>query len=256
MLQKHSNCLKWFTFDLLAQYSELIHRVFSRKSGVSSAPFDSLNLAEHVGDDPAAVASNLDLVVKQLNLKKLVCAQQVHGAHLELVSANSPALIPNCDGLITSQPNVGMMIKHADCQATIFYDPTRRLVAVIHAGWRGLVKNIYAITVERMRQLGSCPQDILVAIGPSLGPEHAEFTHYQEEFPPNFWNFQKRPNHFDLWAIARWQLLQVGIQPTHIDIASLCSFSHPEDFYSYRREAKTGRNATIVALKESETLLP
>src|SRR5690606_29333339 len=105
------------------------------------------------------------------------------------------------DGMMTAQEGTGLLIRHADCQAAIFYDPKRRVIANIHCGWRGSVQNIYQKTVTQMEErYGTRARDLFVCIGPSLGPYHAEFIHYKEEIPPSFWAFQVRPNHFDFWA--------------------------------------------------------
>lgn len=150
---------------------------------------------------------------------------------------------------MTDEKNVGLMIKHADCQAAIFYDPLHHAVANVHCGWRGNVKNIYREIVEAMGQrYGSRPQDLLVGISPSLGPQASEFRNYIKELPKSFWEFQIKPLYFDLWEISKQQLMGCGILSHHIEIAKICTFSTPEDCFSYRREKRSGRHATIVAL--------
>ena len=141
------------------------------------------------------------------------------------------------------------MIKHADCQAAIFYDPVHHAVSCVHAGWRGNVQNIYAHAIAFMAgKFHSQPADILVCISPSLGPHFSEFKNYKTEFPESFWPFQIRPNYFNLWEISRTQLQECGILPHHIEIASICTYANEQDFFSYRRDKVTGRNATVVAL--------
>ena len=141
------------------------------------------------------------------------------------------------------------MIKHADCQAAIFYDPVHKALANVHCGWRGNVKNIYRVAVQKMKfTFGTNPKDLLVGISPSLGPDHSEFIHYQTEWPEEFWRFQVRPNYLDLWAIARDQLEQCGLLPHHIEVAGICTFANPQDFFSHRRDKITGRHATVAML--------
>src|SRR5262249_11397000 len=95
---------------------------------------------------------------------------------------------------------------------------------------------------------GSRPEDLLVGISPSLGPHSAEFKNYRTEFPQELWGFQVRPEYFDLWALARHQCEECGILPQHIEIAEICTYANPEDYFSYRRDGVTGRNATVAAL--------
>jgi hypothetical protein len=152
---------------------------------------------------------------------------------------------------VTNERDVGLFIKHADCQAVIFYDPIEKALGCIHAGWRGNVKNIYGQAVGKMRHIyGSKPENLLVGISPSLGPCCGEFIHYEKEIPREFWIFQVRPFYFDLWEMARFQLLKAGILPHHIEIAPLCTSCNTADFYSYRKEKTTGNNATIVCLEK------
>ena len=143
------------------------------------------------------------------------------------------------------------MMKHADCQAAIFYDPVHHALANVHSGWRGNVKNIYQTTILKMASVfGTKPQDLLVGISPSLGPQHAEFKNYKVEFPEHFWSFQVCPEYFDLWAIARHQLEEAGVLPYHIEIAGICTYANKEDCYSYRRDKVTGRHATLAMLRD------
>ena len=143
------------------------------------------------------------------------------------------------------------MIKHADCQAAIFYDPEHRAIANVHCGWRGNVQNIYRETVREMRRhFASRPENILVAISPSLGPEKAEFINFKKELPEAFLPYQVKPTYFDLWAISRMQLESEGILSHHIQIASICTYSHPEDYFSFRRDNRvTGNHGTVAVLR-------
>jgi YfiH family protein len=152
------------------------------------------------------------------------------------------------DALITLCPGVGLMINHADCQAAIIYDPIHHAIANVHSGWRGSIQDIYAETIQMMQHIyHSKPQDLLVGISPSLGPDDAQFVKYREELPETFWEFQKTLYYFDFWAISTMQLTRCGVLPHHIEVAGISTYSHPEDYFSYRRGA-AGRHGTIVAL--------
>jgi len=248
MIRKSKNGIEWLEFEKLSPIPGLVHGVFSRKGGVSPSPYTFLNAGGGSGDEPLNVEKNRLLIQQTLELPHLANGHQVHGDHL--IHVKSPHLIncAECDALFTEEKGIGLMIKHADCQAAIFYDKNLRTLANVHSGWRGNVQNIYGKTVRFMQEKGSSPQDIIVCISPSLGPMASEFKHYEKEFPESFWPYQVKPFYFDLWEISKNQLLQAGILEENIEIAQICTYETPSDFFSYRREKTTGRNATIAAL--------
>jgi YfiH family protein len=250
MIRKKQGEIEWLEFELLAEIPNLTHGVLLRHGGVSEGPYHSLNLGGGSGDCPERVAENRRRIFEAFNVEKWIGGKQVHGNDVAWVE-HPHQDVGECDALITQRPDIGLMIKHADCQAAILYDPEHHAVANVHSGWRGNVKNIYMATVEKMKNaFGTKPENLLVGITPSLGPECAEFIHYKVELPEEFWAFQLRPDYFDLWAIARSQLEGAGVLPHHIEVAGICTYSNEHDFFSCRRQKKIhGRNGTIVILK-------
>lgn len=248
MLRKKRGSVEWLEFELFQEFPNVKHAVFTRHGGVSEGPFTSLNAGGGTGDDENKIDLNRAKIRKLLGCKTLVSGKQVHG-----IQVNLAPLEPGneeCDGLITQTPGAGLFIKHADCQAVIFYDPVEKALGLIHAGWRGNVQNIYGEALGKMsKAFGSKPENIFVGVSPSLGPCCGQFIHYEKEIPRPFWSFQIRPQYFDLWEMARSQLLQAGILPHHLEIAPICTFCTPADFYSYRRDKPTGRNATVACLQ-------
>ncbi len=250
MRRKKKNGVEWLEFELLSGIPDLVHGVIVRHRGISGDYCSSLNISGNTGDQWKNIQENRKRVLDALDIVEVVFSHQVHSDRVVHIKTRNPLDVGEADGLMTQIPDLGLMIKHADCQAAIFYDPKNKALANVHAGWRGNVKNIYAKTAVQMQEVfGSCVEDLLVCISPSLGPSHSEFKNYREELPEHFWKFQISPTYFDLWAIARMQLEGCGIQPKHIEIASICTYSTPEDFFSYRRDKPTGRNATVAALK-------
>jgi hypothetical protein len=248
MLFKQKGDLQWLEFELLSGIPGLVHGVFLRSGGVSLPPFGTLNVTERFGDTIENVKENHRRISQALNLHPIVYGNQVHGSEVVLVKGLGDQ-VPCCDGLITEQPGTPLMVMHGDCQAAIFYDPLHKALAVVHAGWRGLVQNIYKAALQKMKEnFGTVPENLLVGIGPSLGPNHSEFIHYKKEFPPSFWAFKDETDHFNLWEIAKDQLNQCGILPHHMQIAEICTYSNQEHYFSYRRDKITGRNATIAGL--------
>jgi polyphenol oxidase len=248
MILQKKGSLHWLQFELLTEIPGLVHGVFSRQGGVSEAPFHSLNAALSKGDAVEAIQENRRRIKEAMNISFLVSMQQVHGADVALVE-NKELPPPICDALMTGKRDLGLMALHGDCQAAIFYDPIYKALAVVHAGWRGQVQNIYKACIQKMgSHFGSRPQDLLVGISPSLGPLHAEFLNYKREFPEEFWSFQDAFHHFNLWELARYQLERCGVLPHHIEIAEVCTYIHSADYFSYRRDKVTGRNATVAGL--------
>ncbi|MFW6126753.1 MAG: polyphenol oxidase family protein [Thermodesulfobacteriota bacterium] len=245
--------LKLYRFPGLAAFPEVIHGVFTRQGGVSPPPFHSLNVSLAVGDQPFRVEENLRRLRETLDLDRLVSATQVHGSNEAVIKggcAVSPGEIPEVDILITAQSGLGLVIKQADCQAVMFYDPEHRVVAQTHCGWRGQVNGVLAATVSRLAtHFHSRAEALRAAIGPGLGPCCAEFRHYRREFPPELWKYQVRPGYFDLWQLSFDQLTAAGLRPDHIEVAGLCTRCRIQDFFSYRRDRVTGRQAAVIALR-------
>ena len=237
MLQKQKNGIRWLEFELFAPYPEIQAAVFLRHPDLER-PYDARKQQTLVQNIVAA--------------KNYQTCRQVHGDVVCFLSKESPRWIDEADGLITNRQEEALVIRHADCQAAIFFDPVTKTIANVHAGWRGQVKNVYQVTIDKMRHLaGSCPHNVLVAISPSLGPSHAEFVHFQNEWPEDYWQFQSKPTYFDLWALAKWQLMEAGVLEKNIQLSNICTYSHPTDCFSYRREKIAHSLLTVVSMTSS-----
>ena len=248
-MENDKSKLEWLEFDLLEPFPHVVHGVFERHGGVSAGNYSSLNVSNDVGDHPDSVKVNRQRICQALDTEHIVFPHQDHGSDVVRITAKNFAKTHQADALFTTEKNIGIGISHADCQAAIFFDPVHDAIAVAHAGWRGSVQNVYAKLVDALvKEIGTHPKDLIVCISPSLGPCHAEFKNYKEELPENFWPFQKKPHYFDFWAISRMQLAACGILDENVEMAAICNFCTPKDYYSHRREAKTGRNATAVVL--------
>ncbi len=242
--------LKWLTYGVFSDCPELVAATFTRHGGVSKPPYDTLNVGDGLGDSEDDVLENIGRISKALEIPRLIRAGQVHKTDIATVTPSTPDLIPATDGLITAEPGLGVMAKHADCQVAIFYDPIRKVAATAHSGWKGSVQNIFAVMINRLeKEFRSRPENLLCAISPSLGPKQAEFVNYREELPEPFWDHRVSTNHFDFWEISYEQLIEAGLLPDHIEIARISTHADRENFFSYRRENKTGRNATLAFLR-------
>jgi polyphenol oxidase len=257
---KPRNVLKhpiWHSFQNLSKVPHLVHGVFTRHGGVSQRPYATLNVAWNNGDAPESVRENLLRVQDAMGLDQMVASYQTHSDTVHIVdeeclaraAVRHPILFaPPGDALVTTLRGVGLLIKIADCQAIFLVDPVREVIANVHCGWRGSVGDIPTKVIALLRdRFGSRPEDILAGISPSLGPCCAEFQNFNEELPASFWPFQTKSPYFDFWAITRWQLIQSGLLPEHIEVANLCTVCESSDFFSYRGEKTTGRNAAVLA---------
>lgn len=235
------------------------HAFTTRQGGVSAPPFDSLNLARGVDDEPENVTRNRTAVLNALGLDptRYVEATQVHGTTIEVViAADSGRVIEGADGMATNERHLTLAVHAADCVPLLLADPRHRAVAAVHAGWKGTAAGIAAEAVRVLvNRFESHPEDLLVAIGPSIRACHYEvdapvYAHYRSwswrdaVFTPN----QRGRWQLDLQAANRYQLLDAGVPPAQIETTELCTFDRPNQFFSYRRERKTGRMAGIIAV--------
>ena len=250
MQVRHDNGAVFWTFDGLGVFPAVRHGVFTRHGGVSPAPFDSLNVGRGGGDDPRRVEANRRIVAEALGGGLLVRAHQVHGDAVQVVSsADDPGRPARADALVTDVAGLLLMIQVADCQPVLIFDPQHRVVAAVHAGWRGSVANVIGATVALMeRRFASRPPRLWAAIGPSLGPCCGQFIHYRDEIPEPLWPFRVGPHHFDFWAVSRAQLAAAGLRPERVETAAVCTRCRTDTFFSYRGEGTTGRFAAVIGL--------
>lgn len=241
-----------FQFDDLNKF-QLKHAVFTRHGGVSRSPYDSLNTSDSCGDNPEDVGKNLKIIEGHFGKHPLISMKQCHGRNIQVVRKDELSSLTGpldgTDALITDIENLPIMVKLADCQGVILFDPIRRVIANVHCGWRGNVLNILGATVKKMVSAFGCrASEIKAAIGPSLGPCCAEFSGYENSFPKEFYPFMVRKDYFDLWEISRWQLKSAGLRDQNIEVAGICTRCRTDLFYSYRAEGVTGRFAMVAML--------
>lgn len=244
------------------------HGFSTRVGGVSEKPFDALNLAFHTGDDFEAVQVNRGRFAEAIEIpvKDLVAANQVHGDNIcrvDLADKGRGALeqetvIESTDSLMTNEKAVPLIAFFADCVPVMFLDPQKEVIAISHAGWKGTVLRIAAKTVRKMAlEYGSNPEDLLVVIGPAIGPCHYEVDgHVIEAFQNNFLEWERflaikedKKAQLNLGEANKMQLIEEGIPMENITVADICTYCHQDLLYSYRYGAgKTGRLAGAIML--------
>ena len=250
------NSLKWYEFPGLAAHPELSHGVFTRRGGVSGPGGGELSLAFNEIDPPENVVTNLGRAEAALNLPPAAFVRQTHSAEVLVVRPEdgyhprAPGEArPGYDALLAPLPGVALLVKVADCQAALLYDPETRALALVHSGWRGSVQNILGRTVTALAAAGALAARLKAAISPSLGPCCAEFVNHRAELPPGFRPFMVSENFFDFWAISRSQLTGAGLKKENIETAEICTRCSPE-FYSYRRGDIWPRFGFLAGVRE------
>ncbi|MDY6268825.1 MAG: peptidoglycan editing factor PgeF [Selenomonadaceae bacterium] len=246
-----------------------VHAISTRLGGGSKAPYDSLDLALHVGDNAADVCENRRLFAARLGLDadRIVTPEQVHGDDIAVVTETDAGrgakdyadCIQATDALITNTPNLPLMLCFADCTPIVFLDPERRAAGIAHGGWKGTVASIAEKTLQRMEDaFGTAPKDVLVGIGPAIGPCCYEVgdevaAKFRTAFPYADECLLKEQDghiHLDLWEANRQQMLRAGVPEENIQVAGECTCCRHKWYYSYRADGgKTGRIAAMIALK-------
>jgi len=250
-----------FQFHSLQKFSdEVDHAVLSRSGGVSQKPFESLNLSLTVDDKAEDVLKNRALVCEAFGLaeERLISANQTHSKNVQIVDEaflldrKKNEDVENIDAFITNVRGVGLMVKVADCQSILMFDPVQKVVAAVHAGWKGLKQNISAETIGILKKnYGVNPENLIVAIGPSLGPCCSFFSNPHVELSSDFEPYIAKNNTVDLWEFSTQQLVKLGVQPDKIEHARVCTMcGGGEKFFSFRRDrGVTGRFGALIILQ-------
>ena len=177
--------------------------------------------------------------------------RQAHGA--AVVDVAVPGEQGEGDALITAAPDVWLEVRTADCVPLLVADPVRRIVAAVHAGWRGTAASISRITVETLRaEWGSNPGDLQVAIGPCIGLCCFEVgENVASQFPEHLSRSAPRP-HVDLVAANRQQLIAAGVPRAMIESLDFCTVCDPDRFHSFRRDGGPGRMIAAIRIRPME----
>jgi polyphenol oxidase len=247
--------LTWTAFDEFP----LDTVVTTRYGGVSVEPYQSLNLALHIGDDDEAVLENRQRAAAALGagVDDLVVANQVHGARVAVVvepgagARSTVDAVADTDGLVTATPGLVLAVLVADCAPVLLFDPVAGVLGCAHAGWRGALGGVIEETVRSMSTLGADTDRVVAAIGPSVGPARYEVgadvlaaavDHGVAEFAR-----PSRPDHwlFDLAGAVRAILLRAGVR----QIATTpIETGPPGPFFSARAEGQCGRFALLARM--------
>ncbi|WHH58999.1 peptidoglycan editing factor PgeF [Petroclostridium sp. X23] len=262
------DALEYLTIPSFDETGLVAHCFTTRKGGVSEGECKNLNLGYNRNDRKENVTENFRIIMNQLNINynDLVFSNQVHKDEIANITATDKGKgmikesdILEVDGLITNQKGVPLVTFYADCVPLFFLDPVKCVIALSHSGWRGTAKMIGAKTIMKMvKEYGCNTDNILTAIGPSIGKCHFEVdAPVIEQFHQNYGQdankfvIKKDGNkyHIDLWQANIIQFNQAGIKDEHITLANECTFCDEELYFSHRRDkGKTGSLCAIMQL--------
>lgn len=264
--QKYNGMITLKHFERLSEFREILQFVTTRKGGLSSGIYSSLNLGFTAGDSKSIVEKNRQLLAGAVGISQdqMITVRQSHTARVQFVTEKTdPAAADDStfDAQITNVPGKCLIIVVADCVPILLYDPNREVIAAVHAGWRGTVKQIVRKTVTLMHDKYNCePRHILAGIGPSIGPCCYEIG--QEVIDQVAVELGSRESlliegeklgkaRFDLWEANRRQMIKAGMLDDNIENPQICTSCDTKTFYSYRKEEEgTGRMMAGIMLKE------
>lgn len=222
----------------------------TRAGGVSKPPFDTFNLGDHVGDDPAAVAANRARLANAIGLADdhVIWMNQVHSDHVELVNEPRTDALPDTDALVTTTPGLALAVVTADCVPVLLADARAGVVAGAHAGRVGAANGVVLRTLDAMLAAGARADDISVLLGPSVSGANYEVPEemaadVEAKLPGSRTRTARGTAGLDLRAGIAHQLRAAGVKA--IDIDPRCTVADP-NLFSHRRGAPTGRLAALV----------
>lgn len=264
MISKYINDIELLKFNSFPDES-LFHFSTTISGGCSEGAYESFNLGFYSGDAPIDVFNNRIYLsqIAGVRLENLFVPYQTHDDKVYVIDQGFLSL-PNqeqiqqlngIDAIITAQKGVCIGVTTADCVPLLIFDPSKRILAAVHAGWKGTVARIASKTVaEMISRFGCLVNDLLVGVAPSISPEIFEVgDEVGEAFKTagfdlseiSFRNTETGKLHIDLRQANKLQLLDVGVSESNIEITNLCTYSNPEKFFSARRQTiHSGRMLT------------
>lgn len=217
------------------------------------------NMAFHIGDEKEKALQNREHLFEnvQIDLRKAIFAQQTHSDHIQIVTQKDAGrgtkdhknAFEDTDAFITSDTGIVLCVQVADCVSVALWDSKKKIIASVHAGWRGMEKKIIKKTVERMIRLGSFGEDIYVWVGPSAGPCCFEVgPEVREKF------VHVRGKCVDLWSEAVDQLGEFGIDEKNIQVERKCTICN-DRYFSYRRDGENAGRMIMGIARGSKNMV-
>lgn len=252
----------FYRFSHFSQTDDLIHAISKRDK---SRAYEG-SMALHTGEDRESIVANRWSISKKIIIKNdiskfvFIVANQTHSANIKIIEEskmagweNLESAVEDCDALITNQQGVILTILTADCVPILIYDPRHKVVAAIHAGWRGTEQKIASKTISVMQErFDSHPSDLLVGIAPAIGRCCYEVgddvvKYFKSDSRAIDSNGDKYM--LDLPYINREQMITLGVISENIQMSGICTACKVESFFSYRQERGcSGRFMSMIGL--------
>jgi YfiH family protein len=254
----------------MSKFKELTHFCSTRFGGYSIGNYGAFNLSPFTGDVPRNYQQNLQKLLHRFDIdqSRLIYPFQTHGAVVKAIDESffnysaqeRVALLNGVDALVTNLPKLCVAVTTADCVPILLYDSKQRVVAAIHAGWRGTCARIVEKTIDLMKlNYGTNPIDVIASIGVSISPDAykvgeelvTEFENHHFESSIIF-KHTRQGLYLDLWAANKWLLEGCGVPSDHIEIAGICSFAQSDQFFSARKLGiQSGRMLSGIMINET-----
>ncbi len=251
--------MDFYKFKCFEKYCDLLHAVTNRSV---KFPYD-LSMALHTGENKKEIIENRKVIASFLKNDKnlhFIVANQTHSDHIKIISKKETKgwdsledAVEDCDALITNETDIVLTILTADCVPVLLYDNEKKVVAAVHAGWKGTKAKIVAKTVLKMSEMYGCePKNIIAAVAPSIGSCCYEVG---EDVAKHFFDtrdgyIQKGEKYMlDLPSINKKQLLDVGLEDENIEMSDVCTACEVDRYFSYRKEQGcSGRFMSMIGM--------
>lgn len=255
--------VRFFTIPSFSRAGGVTCAMATRVGGVSPRPYNTLNFSRSREQSKANFIENMQRFGSSAEFifEHAIAIKYEHGALLYRASFSdagsgviSDELPLFCDGLYTDEIALPLITYHADCAPLFFYDPTRKAVAICHAGWKGVSMHIIKNAINLLVDMGSAAQDILCAVGPCISAAHFEVQQdvhsvFKTEFGSDVLEVRESKTYLDLPKACAIDMLEAGIVAHNITLSDLCTFEHRRLFFSHRRDkGETGAMAAVIQI--------
>ncbi len=252
--------IDFYTFKTFERYDELIHAVTTKSSDHAY----QFSLALHTGEDEKTIIDNRKMISSLLANKNnlhFIVANQTHSDNIKVIEAKKTKgwesledAVEDCDALVSNEKNVVLTILTADCVPVLLFDREKKVIAAVHAGWKGTKEKIVVKTVLKMKEIYGCEsKDIIAGVAPSIGAccyeVGEDVAKYFFDTPDAFTKLGKKYM-LDLPFINKQQLLAVGLLEENIEMSGVCTACEVDRFFSYRKEQGcSGRFMSMIGMQ-------
>lgn len=239
----------YYVLEKFAQQTGVIH-------GFSTRKFGNMSVKKSLKEN-----KNLNQFLNPFgkSVNDLIMMEQIHGNQVKVVNEKDRGrVLPGIDGMVCNQPGIVLGVKVADCLPILFYDKEKKIIGIVHAGWKGTLKKIGQQLVSKMKSNGCQPKDIIVGIGPHIGSccynvPQARADRFKKEFGDlkDMISCKNGTIHLDLLAPILVQLIKLGVQKENVYLGSDCTACQNSEFFSFRKDTKEtfGEILGIIGLR-------